>query len=507
MEPKYIVAVEIGSSLIKGAIGAVDELGTLKVLAVEQREAIDCVRYGCIQNVEEVRQVIADIILSLEARVNIAPRKVKAVYVSLGGRSMASYRRDLEISFDEETEITNDVINQLLDEARLEQFADKEIVDVLPIGFMVDNLKQNNPNGTYGHNLKVALNIIACRPQIFKNLNRVIEEKLKLSINDYIVRQMAIAQLVLTSKEMQLGCVLVDFGAETTTVSIHKSGVLQSLVTIPLGSRNITRDLASLSITEDHAEMVKCSYINANPQETAGGGQYTGIIDNVDDVEVLNLAQYRAGEIVANITAQIKDANYKASDLSGGIVVVGRGAKLAGFNTLLESYSSFKVRSGMIPTKIQIADNSIQPTDVIDIVAILYAATQSNQDAIVECMLTPVSPKEEVIEEEEIIEMSSNNSNSEPLSIENTPQDDENDADDNDDEMAENDNDLNNRIEEDNKEKDEVAENKKVVSKKSPFAIGKKKGLFFYQAIKDKLNELISEQYDEFDDEEENDEK
>lgn len=161
----------------------------------------------------------------------------------------------------------------------------------------------------------------------------------------------------------------------------------------------------------------------------------------------------------------------------------------------------------MIPTKIQIADNSIQPTDVIDIVAILYAATQSNQDAIVECMLTPVSPKEEVIEEEEIIEMSSNNSNSEPLSIENTPQDDENDADDNDDEMAENDNDLNNRIEEDNKEKDEVAENKKVVSKKSPFAIGKKKGLFFYQAIKDKLNELISEQYDEFDDEEENDEK
>ena len=52
MEPKYIVAVEIGSSLIKGAIGAVDELGTLKVLAVEQREAIDCVRYGCIQNVE-----------------------------------------------------------------------------------------------------------------------------------------------------------------------------------------------------------------------------------------------------------------------------------------------------------------------------------------------------------------------------------------------------------------------------------------------------------------------
>lgn len=401
MNPKYIVAIEIGSSLIKGAIGAIDKTGTLKVCAVEQRDIIDCVRYGCIQNVEEVRATVADIVISLESRVNISPRKVKAVYVSLGGRSFVSYKRDLEISFENETAITNEVIDQLLEKARVEIFGDKEIVDVAPSEFIVDNMKHNNPIGTYGHNLKVSLNIVACRPQIIKNMNRVIEEKLQLQINDYIVRQMAISQLVLTSKEMQLGCVLVDFGAETTTVSVHKSGVLQSLVTIPLGSRNITRDLITLGTTEEHAEKVKCSYVNVKTHESIGVNQ--GVIDGIDDLVVFNYIHCRVVEIVANIIAQVKNSGYKSTDLPGGIVVVGRGAKLNGFNALLESNGSYKVRSGMVPAKIQIADNSIQPNDVIDVIAVLYAASQSNQDAIIDCLTElPVSAIEN-----DVVEISS----------------------------------------------------------------------------------------------------
>lgn len=493
MEPKYIVAIEIGSSQIKGAIGAVDDFRTLKVIAIERRETIDCVRYGCIQNVEEVRQVVADIILSLEARVNIAPRKVKAVYVSLGGRSMTSYKRNLEMSFDEETEITNDVINQLLDEARMEQFSDKEIVDVLPMDFVVDTKKQTKPIGTYGQNLKVPINIIACRPQIIKNLNRVIEEKLKLSINDCIVRQMAIAQLVLTPKEIQSGCVLVDFGAETTTVSIHKSDTLQSLVTIPLGSRNITRDITTLGITEDCAEKIKCESINVTPQDNASASSLK--LDNVDDADVYNMALYRAGEIVANITAQITDFNYKVSDLPGGIIVVGRGAKLKGFNSVLHSYSSFNVRIGMIPEKIQIADNDIHPNDDVDVVAILYAAIQSNQDAIVECLSIPmVEPSEE--EEDDIVEISSN-----PINISSVEMDGEEEQVEDDDEQIE-DIELDEEIDELDEDDDDNDGYNEDGKPKEGNSLGGYKRI--YQSFVDKLNTLLSEPTDE-DEEDDND--
>ena len=383
MNSKYVVAIEIGSSHIKGAIGVVDDIGTLKVCAVESRDIVDCVRYGCIQNVEEVRATVADIILALEARTNISPRKIKSVYVALGGRSLQSYKRELKCDFEQETEITSDVINELLDQAHLESFIEKDITDVLPMDFVVDNMRHTNPKGTYGHNLKVSLNIIACRPQIMKNIRRVLEDKVQLQINDFINRQMAIADLVLTSEETQLGCALVDFGAETTTVSMHKSGVLQALVTIPLGSRNITRDLTSLSLTEEQAEKIKCYKVNANYNESSSScGELA--IDGIDEVEVNKYVQARAGEIVANIVVYLKANGLK----NGNIVVVGGGAKLKGFNSLLEESSSLKVRSGKPLARIQIADSSIQSDDDVDVIAVLNAAVQSNKEAIVNCLTT-----------------------------------------------------------------------------------------------------------------------
>ena len=419
MDSKYVVAIEIGSSLVKGAIGVVDDIGTLKVCAVECRDIVDCVRYGCIQNVEEVRAAVADIVIALETRTNISPRKIKSVYVALGGRSLQSYKRELEHNFEQETEITSEVINQLLDQAHLESFIEKDIADVLPIGFEVDNMKHTKPKGTYGHNLKVTLNIIACRPQIIKNIRRVLEDKMQLQINDFITRQRAIADLVLSLNETQLGCVLVDFGAETTTVSVHKAGVLQSLVTIPLGSRNITRDLTSLSITEEQAEKIKRNNVNAN-SNVAPSEWGKMVVEGIDDVEINKYVQARASEIVANIIAQIKACGLKNAELSEGIVVVGGGAKLKGFNSLLETNSSLKVRSGMLPAKIQIADNSIQPGDAIDVIAVLYAAIQSNKEAIVNCM-TVVEP-EQISGEDVVIEIGTNDSNT---NVENIDDDDD----------------------------------------------------------------------------------
>ncbi len=379
MEHKYLVAIEIGSSKIKGAVGAIDESGTLKVCAIEERNLVDCVRYGCIQNVEEVKACVADIISAIESRANIAPCKVKGVYVALGGRSMMSYKRDIEKNFDDEVEITSEIINQLLDDSRLDEPEDKTIVSIEPMGFTVDNMTHQTPIGTYGHNLKASLNIIACRPQIEKNINRVIEERLQLDTNGFIVRQVALSQLVLTAEEKKLGCVLVDFGAETTTVSIHKNNALQYLVTIPMGSRNITRDIASLGITEESAEQLKRKYANANPQETVGQGGRSSYIENVDDVVFNNYVQHRAGEIAFNVASQIKQAGFKASDLTGGIVVVGQGAKLQGFNSVLEFHCSLKARNGLISTMVHITDGSIQPGDALDVIAILLAASKDSK--------------------------------------------------------------------------------------------------------------------------------
>lgn len=371
MEQKYIVAIEIGSSKIKGAVGAVDETGALTVLAVEEEKLIDCVRYGCIQNVEEVSNRVSRIIRLLENNSSISPRKIKGVYVGMGGRSLSASAREVQRQLPDELEITERIIEQIKDEARSANLSEKDVIDVLPRSFTIDNQPAINPVGIFGQQINANLNLLTCKPQIKRNLNRVICERLQLTINGYIVRPIAVADLVLSDDEKRLGCMLVDFGAETTTVSIYKDGALHYLETIPLGSRNITRDITSINHLEEKAEEIKKAVGCANPQEQGGK---KNAVDGIDVVEVNNYVQARAGEIVANVIEQIKYAEYKPADLPAGIVVVGGGAKLKGFNSLLETQSTMKVRSGAPLGLIRITDNRIQPSDSVDVISILMSA-------------------------------------------------------------------------------------------------------------------------------------
>ena len=95
------------------------------------------------------------------------------------------------------------------------------------------------------------------------------------------------------------------------------------MVTLPIGSRNITRDLTALNVTEEMAEKLKCQYANAFSQETVGQGGRSSIIEGVDDSEFNKYVQSRVGEIAYNIVSQIKQAGFKKEDFAkGGIVAV-----------------------------------------------------------------------------------------------------------------------------------------------------------------------------------------
>ena len=100
MEQKYIVALEIGSSHIRAAVGTVNDDGVLTLLAVEDDYAVEIVRYGTIQNVEEVSNRVKSLMRRLENYQNIHPRKIKGVYISIGGRSTMTTSRQVVRQYD-----------------------------------------------------------------------------------------------------------------------------------------------------------------------------------------------------------------------------------------------------------------------------------------------------------------------------------------------------------------------------------------------------------------------
>lgn len=379
---RYIVAFEIGSSKIRGAVGVVDNSGVVDIVATEEEKLTDKVRYGCIQNVE-VSNALNRVVERLEAYPRVDPREITGAYVALGGRSLNIRQTDVKISLPAETEITRPLINDLMQKAAATIESDRDVVDVVPVRFTVDNKAQNNPIGSYGQELGARMSVVSCVPQIKRMLRRVIEERLGIDIRGYITRPLAEAEMVLTGDERRLGCMFVDFGAETTSVAIYKGGAPVYLATLPMGSRNITMDLCSLNYTEERAEDIKISVGNALTQDAV---RRRNPADGIDYTEVNNYVHARADEIAANIMAQPEYAGLRDTDLPGGIVITGGGARLKGFNELLSQQSKMKVRVGAPTASVRISDGSVHGSEAVDVISIVVAAARMPET---ECV-TPV---------------------------------------------------------------------------------------------------------------------
>ena len=396
MENKqYIVALEIGSSKITGVVALKEKSeGNISICAIEEVPSLECVRYGCIKNVEEAKRGINEVLRKLEKRMNNA--KISSIYLNLAGRSVRNISTQVNRHLDADTAITQDTINSLLEEGRQVSLKGFEVLDVVPRKFMVDNVEVKNPVGTFGSDISATLNTIVGKSIIKTNLHRVIDQNIQL--RDIIITPLAVANNILSYDERQLGCMLIDFGAETTTVSIYKNNALIYLATLPLGGRNITRDIMSLNLLEDKAEELKLSIGNAM------GNNSTSNSIQVEGVTIADVSKYivaRSGEIVANINHQLNNAEIKAGELGSGIIIIGGASHLNGFTELLENTTKMKVKRGCYPANVNILDSKAHNSDIY-IQAISIAIQAAMEIAPEENCITPIAKQVEVVPEEQI---------------------------------------------------------------------------------------------------------
>lgn len=358
MDQKHLVAIQVGSTFVKGAVAKVssETNAQIDVVAVEKIPIHGSVRYGIVQNVNEVKTAVNEVISRLETR--LRNRRIKKVYVAIDGRSFRAQPVTIEKRFFEESEITDRLIQEIKDEAlQVDQGSVVEVIDVLPKSFTVDKAEMANPIGSYGSTIRANMTQLVCSSRLVKNLERVIPV---ITIKK-IPQQVAIANMVLSDDEKTLGCMLVDLGAQTTSVSIYKRGVLQYLNTIPMGSHNITTDIANVfNIVEDKAEAIKLD--PENPPAS------------IDKKRLIDCINARSSEIIANIDAQVKFAGMSWTDIPSGIILVGLGSRLD-FTTSYFTKRNRKFRFGLVNSSIRISDPSLNNSQSeIDVISVLYEA-------------------------------------------------------------------------------------------------------------------------------------
>lgn len=384
-EERYIAAIEISSSKIIGVVGRTNNNGQVDVIAVEQEKHVEVVRYGLIQNLEDTALRIARIIDKLERKPAVAPRKITGLFVGLSGRSVKSIPTKIKLRLPDDTEITEDILERLNNDA-LSTAIDSslEVVDAVARSYTIGTLKTKSPKGAIGNEIEAVYDIIVCRPELRRNIIRVLHDKLHINVEGFVVTALATGHLILSAEEKRLGCILTDFGAETTSVAIYRDGALNYFATLPLGGRNITRDITSLSLLEERAEEIKTSTGNAIAPDSPSTLNFNGVKFS----DVTNRIVARAEEIVANVVEQIRYAKLKEKDLPGGIICIGGGSKLNGLTELLTRQTGLTAKIGRLPSYVHLEDVKAPSSEIVEVASVLYAGATMTD---IECLEMPAA--------------------------------------------------------------------------------------------------------------------
>lgn len=324
-EKHTIVALELATTSIRAIAGHRMPDGTMQVLAFAEENASNCIRKGIIDNIDKTTQAISRVLGQLSLQLG---QTISRVYVGLNGQSLHSVQNRIQRSFSEKKQITNALIDELMDTNRGVVYTDSQILEVIPQEYKVGNRAETDIVGMQVEQMEANfLNIIA-RNSLAENIEKCVNGA-GFEVAELLITPLALGDTILNAAEKRSGCAIADIGADTTTVGFYTKNILRKLVVIPLGGNNVTMDIAKCLKTEiEEAEMLKLKYGRAwaENQDTACNNIINYSHDReISESSLIDIIEARYEEILCNIWAQIEDDNDK---LTSGIVFTGGAAQV-----------------------------------------------------------------------------------------------------------------------------------------------------------------------------------
>jgi len=292
-------------------------------------------RKGLVVDMEETVSAIS---MALEETERKAGQPLASVFVGIGGAHISSTNSRGVIAVSRaDGEITPSDVERVVEAARAVAMPpNREILHVIPRHFIVDS--QNgitDPVGMTGIRLEVEAHVVGGSTSAIKNLVKCIEQA-GLQIDGMIFAPLAAAKMLLSKKQKEIGVILVDIGAGTTSLAVFEEGDIIHCNVLPIGSLHITNDIAiGLKTSLEVAEKVKLQFGHALPDEVRA----TEIIDlakikseergRVTRKELSEIIQARLDEIFTLIKNDLRQIS-KEGMLPAGVVFTGGGSKLEG---------------------------------------------------------------------------------------------------------------------------------------------------------------------------------
>ena len=338
----YVAAIDLGSSCLRGCIGY--KTGdVLHVVATASRPVGEEIRRGMVCNVRNLSVLLTDLIRELEEN-PVCPCRVSEVTVSVNAGSMRTVAVSATDALQGTEEVTENTLEDLEATCESKTPESKALFFSYLQEYLVNGYSSRSPIGEKPRQLEARYKLVVGREEILNNLKELFEG----SKTDFRMcpGALACAQGFIPAEQRNRGTVVVDFGAETTTVCVIKNDIVRHLTVLPVGGQSITTDLMPIFQLFQEAENEKTargSALHFTAWRNGLGPAWYEEGQELDarDKDVNETIVARIEEIVENVDHQIKASNISYPGMT--LWLFGGASRLSGLEELLSKRTELKV--------------------------------------------------------------------------------------------------------------------------------------------------------------------
>jgi len=372
------------------------DIGTTKICAVVARKSgndskIEVIGVGSSPTkglrrgvVIDVEETVTSISAALEKAERMSGIRIFRVTISAGGPHLESIENKGAVAIaSKEGEITAEDEERTIEAASAVSFPpNREILHVIPQTFTVDDQEGiKDPVGMSGIRLEVVTHIIHGSIPVIRNLNKCVDQA-GVEVERIVAVPVACSMSVLSKRQKELGCALIDLGGGTTSIAAFEEGNIIGSKVLPVGANHITNDIAiGLRTSVDIAERVKLEYGTAlkkdiDKKDEIDLSGFSKIEDTkVKRLDVVEIIEARLSETFSLIRKELNKIK-KGNLLPGGVILTGGGAKLPGIVDFAKEELNLPAQIGF-PRNIQgIVDRVDDPSYAVPLGLVAWAFEQ-----------------------------------------------------------------------------------------------------------------------------------
>lgn len=391
---RVITAIDLGTDKCATLIATIEpETGELQVKGV----AVVPSRGMRKSSIVDLEQVLATMTESVDAAERMAGFDIKSAYVSVSGTHISSINSKGVVAVAAPNqEITHDDVSRVIEAARAISLpADRVVMHVIPRDFKVDSQDGiKDPVGMTGVRLESEAHMVTGMSTALKNIEKCILD-LGLTLDGFVFAGLAAAEVTLSETEKELGVVVVDIGAGSTSICAFVEGTLELSASLPVGARHITQDIAlGCRVSLETAEKIKTYLSDTNlhdlkPQPGESKEDFIKRKKRADRIDVEELAvsdhleelskktviegimMPRMKEIFTMVKQKLEQKNILPV-VPAGLVITGGGAETIGIEEVAKRVMNLPARVGF-PKEIKGLTTDIhKPSFVTSVGLLMY---------------------------------------------------------------------------------------------------------------------------------------